>query len=163
MKWAYRFSEAHPVLELGGGSGRNSVALAQRRHNVVCADRDIKRLGELADFISRKSIAKSVLPVCVDLRRDYWPFADNSVSAIVCVHFLDLALLPQIRFSLRQGGHLFIETVGGHGENYRELPRAGELHRLLSPNFRFELYDERLAGPAQRGRRTVKLFASRVS
>jgi hypothetical protein len=47
-------------------------------------------------------------------------------------------LFPWFHSSLVPGGHLYIETVGGQGENYLELPAAGELHQLLSPLFAFD-------------------------
>jgi hypothetical protein len=64
----------------------------------------------------------------------------------VCVHYFDAALFPSIHYSLAVNGHFYIETVGGQGQNYLELPLAGELHELLLPRFRFELYEERSVG-----------------
>jgi hypothetical protein len=53
----------------------------------------------------------------------------------VCVHYLNSALFPCFHSSLVLGGHLYIEKVGGQGQNYLELPMAGALRELLSPLF----------------------------
>lgn len=163
MQWAHKFSSTLPVLDAGCGFGRNAVALARLGHKVICADSDADRLRSLAHVMSRKRIWISLFPVCVNLGQDGWPFGKNCFSAVVCVHFLDLALLPLIRACLCTGGYLFIETIGGHGSNHLELPRAGELHRALKADFRFEFYEERRAGPERFGKRAVKLLAQKIS
>src|SRR5207253_1493126 len=57
------------------------------------------------------------------------------------------------------GGFLFLETVGGQGRNYHQLPAPGELRRLLPRTLRLEEYRERKVGPADAGAVAVKLFA----
>ena len=102
------------------------------------------------------------MPVCTTLAADRWPFEPSCFSAVVCIHFLDLALLPLIHRSLCERGHLYIETIGGQGENHRELPPAGTLRRLLSPDFQFSFYEERRAGPDRFGKRAVKMLAQKI-
>jgi tellurite methyltransferase len=111
-----------PALDLGCGFGRNTVALALRGISVVCVDRDLDRLRNLATLAS-EHIPRSeqlelqlgtLYPVCADLKRTKWPFCQNYFSAIVCVHFLNVDLIDQFWCSLVTGGYL-----------YHELPRRG--------------------------------------
>jgi SAM-dependent methyltransferase len=163
MEWAPHFSSNLPILDAGCGVGRNAVALARLGHKVICADSDVDRLRSLARIISRKRSRTSLFPVCVNLGHDEWPFGKDCFSAVVCVHFFDPKLLPLMRASLCAGGYLFIETIGGHGSNHLELPRAGELRQALDADFRFEFYEERQAGPERFGKRAVRLLAQKIS
>jgi hypothetical protein len=47
---------------------------------------------------------------------------------------------------LRRGGHLYIETFQGHGENYLELPKAGEILNALQ-DWEILIYNEGSVGP----------------
>ena len=161
MRWAHLFSREAPVLDAGCGAGRNAIALAQQGLRVVCADQDRSCLSRIEDLAPQEHGLGSLAPVCTSLSADQWPFRYASFSAVVCVHFLDLDLLPLIRSSLCERGHLYIETIGGQGENYRDLPPAGTLRRLLDPDYSLMLYEERRAGPEQYGKRAVKLLAQK--
>jgi hypothetical protein len=47
-------------------------------------------------------------------------------------------LVPCFISSLQPRGYIYIETFGGHGENFRQLPKAGqmnELQAMLSSSF----------------------------
>jgi hypothetical protein len=92
----------------------------------------------------------------------HWPFSQNCFGAIICVHFLDLDLFDMFHGSLVAGGYLYIETFGGHGQNYLDLPQAGQLSDLLSPNFRLPFYRERRVGPAAYNAVAVKLLAQKA-
>lgn len=162
MRWADELTGKRPMLEAGCGSGRNAIALSRLGHKVVCADRDLKQLRRLARFVSRKSIRNLLFPVYADLTPEGWPFGKNRFAAVICVHFLDEEILPLIQTSLCWGGHLFIETIGGQGENHRDLPGAGALQKLLSPRFSFKFYEERPVGPACFRKVAVKLLAQKI-
>ena len=161
MRWADNFGRERPVLDAGCGTGRNAMALAGRGFRIVCADKDRERLGRMEKFAPDELHGGRLMPVCTDLTASRWPFGAACFSAVVCVHFLDLALLPLIRSSLCERGHLYIETIGGQGENHRDLPPAGMLRRLLAPNYDFVFYEERRAGPERHGKRAVKLLAQK--
>jgi SAM-dependent methyltransferase len=162
LRCAQTFSREFPVLDAGSGAGRNAITLAQLGLTVICADRDEQRLAELDKIPQSDGPRRALVPVRADLQSATWPFGVSCFSAIVCVHYLDAALFSCFHSSLVPGGHLYIETVGGQGHNYLELPAAGELHELLSPSFIFELYQERPVGPAASNRRAVKLLARKV-
>jgi hypothetical protein len=63
--------------------------------------------------------------------------------------------------SLQEGGHIYVETFGGHGENFRVLPKAGQLRKLLSRDVRFKYYKERKVGPIGFNSVAVTLFAQK--
>jgi SAM-dependent methyltransferase len=159
----------YPVLDAGCGFGRNAVALASRGLSVVCVDRSADRLNS---FIHSGPMPKTgqrrrdheegqLYPVVANLKYSQWPFAQNCFGAIICVHFLDTNLFDAFRSSLVPSGHLYIETFGGHGGNYLDLPKAGQLRDLLSRHFRLVFYRERKAGPTNSGAVSVKLLAKK--
>ena len=152
------------MLDAACGFGRNAIALAQREFTVVCAERDKSRIEALKRFaeINKLTFKGRLLPIRVELSRSEWPFVPSCFSAVVFVHHMDVLLFPSVHCSLIPGGHLYLETVGGQGSNYFELPAAGELHSLLCNQFRFDLYHERAVGPVAMGRRAVKLCAKKM-
>jgi hypothetical protein len=70
-------------------------------------------------------------------------------------------LIPTFLSSLKEGGYLYIETFGGQGQNFRELPKAGQLRELLSRQVEFRFYKERKVGPTDVDSVVVTLFAQR--
>jgi hypothetical protein len=78
------------------------------------------------------------------------------------VHFLDFALFENFRLSLVDGGYLYIETFGGQGGNYLDLPKAGYLKARLQDDFHFQFYREKKVGPAGCDAVTVKLAARKL-
>lgn len=159
----------YPVLDVGCGFGRNVVALALRGLSVVCVDQDLGRLRTLArlaptyiaEYKQAKAGAGQLYPLLAKLNRLQWPFAPKCFGAIICVHFLDVGLLDAVSASLVTGGQLYIETFGGHGGNYLDLPKAGQLRYLLSKDIRLAFYRERAAGPPTAGAVSVKLFGKK--
>jgi len=162
LRFAQSFSREFPVLDAGCGFGRNAVALAEQGLTVICAERDGKRLAELMRFAPTKRLCGALLPIRVELAPAMWPFAPACFSAVVFVHYLDTSLFPSAHSSLVPGGHLYLETAGGQGGNYLELPQAGKLHALLAPRFRFDHYEERPVGPAGSNKRAVRLSAQKL-
>jgi hypothetical protein len=77
--------------------------------------------------------------------------------------FSNVGLFGVFRSSLVAGGYLYIETFGGHGKNYLDLPKAGQLQGLLSKDFHLPFYRERKVGPADYDAVAVKLFAQKRS
>jgi len=156
-----------PVLDAGCGFGRNGVALALRGVSVVCVDHDLNRLRQLARFapdcidgLKRPGTQVGQLhPLCAELDHSRWPFPQNCFSAIICVHFVRIELFDLFGTSLVEGGHLFVETFGGHGQNYLDLPKAGELRDLLLDQFHLLFYQERAVGPPSHGAVSAKLLA----
>lgn len=48
---------------------------------------------------------------------------------------------------------------GAHGRNYLDLPKAGQLHDLISRDFHVAVYREKKVGPVGYDAVTVKLLA----
>ena len=156
------FSPKFPILDAGCGFGRNAIALAELGFSVVCAERDPRRLDVLMKAAASKRLALSLFPIHTALGTASWPFAPGCFSAIILVHYLDTLLFPSIHHSLVPGGYLYVETVGGQGQNYLELPQQGELRSMLSPNFRLKAYRERPVGPVEFNKCAVRLLAKKA-
>jgi hypothetical protein len=123
--------------------------------SVVCLDRDLGRLR----VRSTRSTAELIISIQSDLVKDPWPFASSTLGAILDVHFLASSLFGDFTRSLRPRGYLLLETVGGHGGNYLELPKSRELHRKLRRAFDFAFYRERKVGPRETDAVSVQLLA----
>lgn len=158
-----------PVLDVPSGYGRNALALAGQGCTVIAIDKDRKRLFALdqmsaayfAEYTSVNTSFGRVYTVCADLSADGWPVAPSSVSAIICVHFRMVDLIPGFVSSLQKGGYLYVETFGGQGENFRELPKAKQLRELLARHMELTYYKERKVGPKEFDSVAVTLFAQR--
>src|SRR5258707_6575555 len=102
-----------------------------------------------------------IFNVCAALKAERWPFAPSSFSAIVCIHFAMIDLVPCLLSSLftARGRHVYVETFGGQGENFRVLPKAGQLRDLFSRHVEFKYYKERQVGPTEFNSVSVTLFA----
>jgi SAM-dependent methyltransferase len=157
------------VLDAPCGYGRNAVALAALGCTVIGVDHDRKRLAIL-EQTKTAHIAANALPnitpgkifaLCADLNPKTWPFAPSCFSAIVSVHFPIEYLIPTFISSLQEGGHIYVETFGGHGENFRFLPKAGEFRKLFPPDTHFKYYKERKVGPLGFDSVAVTLFAQK--
>jgi SAM-dependent methyltransferase len=157
-----------PVLDAPCGSGRNAIALAARGCTVVGIDINRKRLLETerlrASYIAHRTCPVTIGPIltiCADLNPASWLFPPGSFAAIVCIHFPVTDLIPCFISSLRSTGHIYIETFGGHGENFRQLPKAGQVKELLSKHVEFKFYKERKVGPRAFNAVAVVLFAQK--
>jgi SAM-dependent methyltransferase len=157
------------VLDAPCGYGRNAVALAARGCAVVGVDNDRKRLAALeqvkAAYIRENASANvsigKIFTVCADLEAERWPFAPASFSAVICIHFAMVNLVARLISSLQESGCIYVETFGGHGENFRVLPKAGQLRKLFSSHVDFKYYNERQVGPVEYNRVSVTLFAQK--
>jgi SAM-dependent methyltransferase len=159
----------YPMLDAGCGVGRNATALAARGLSIVCVDRNFDCLNSLirsaaiqnTDLGRRELEGGRLHLVHADLKHYRWPFSQSCFGAIICVHFLDTNLFDAFRFSLVPNGYLYIETFGGHGGNYLDLPAAGQLRDLLSRSFQLGFYREKPVGPADSEAVSVKLLAKK--
>jgi hypothetical protein len=61
---------------------------------------------------------------------------------------------------LMNGGHLFIETFGGHGQNFLELPKANQIRKALK-GYKLIFYDERSVGPKSQDAVVVQALAKK--
>lgn len=155
-----------PLLDIGCGSGRNAFVLSQLGCAVTCVDKDLTRLRSEQGRLRHTSFSKASAQLTLyqmDLTEDPWPFDTCSVGGIVNVHFLLPSLFRFFESSISPNGYLLLETVPGHGGNYLQLPKAGELRSAFEKSFVFEFYRERKVGPRSLGTVTVQLLARRRS
>jgi hypothetical protein len=130
---------------------------------VICIDKDLSSFHanpQLLDGFVTPS-APRLQSRKIDLRIDHWPFTSRSIGGIINVHFLLPLLFPLFADSLTPCGYLLLETVAGHGENYRELPQEGELKTALKDAFDLAFYKERPVGPSEHHAVAVQLLGKR--
>jgi hypothetical protein len=136
---------------------------------MIAMDNDLGRLAALdqvkASYVAQRAgsgvSTGHISTLCADLTAKGWPFPQASVSAIICVHFAMLDLIPTFLSSIQKGGYLYVETFGGQGQNFRDLPRAEQLRELLSTHVEFKYYKERKVGPTKVDSVAVTLFAQK--
>ena len=90
------------VADIAGGDGRHALPLARRGHRVLLLD-FVERAVRLA-----REANGAVLGVVADSAA--LPLREQSLDAIVIVHFLERALFPHLPPLLRPGGRLIVET-----------------------------------------------------
>lgn len=143
------------------GFGRNALPLVANGFNVVAVDKDLVRLNLLQKSIPEQTnpIGK-VFPLCADLTSGRLPFGPRSFSAILCIHYPVQNILADFDELLIVGGHLFIETFGGQGQNYLDLPEADEIRQALK-GYNMIFYNERSVGPISHNSVVVKALAQK--
>jgi SAM-dependent methyltransferase len=127
----------HRLLEVGVGTGRISLPLHRRGHQVVGVDLS----GPMLERYRAKAAAAGLPPPAL-LRADATrlPLRDASVGAVLEVHLLHLVpaweqALAEARRVLEPGGVVLIGRGGSHrggkGPRARTLARFDELARAL--------------------------------
>jgi SAM-dependent methyltransferase len=163
IQWLDRITSSYeaPILDAPCGFGRNALSLADKGFDVIAVDKDLARLNSLQKYKSERNDAVGkVLPLCADLTSGRLPFGPSSFSAILCIHYPVQNIIADLDDQLMDGGHLFIETFGGHGQNYLELPEANEIRQALK-GYKLLFYIERSVGPNTRNAVVVKALAQK--
>ena len=139
--WLTRFGSLlvagnHAVLDLASGAGRNSFYLKSLGLTVLALDRDEQSFPRLH--------AAGIQTMQHDLEAGEagydWPFADNSLAAIVVCNYLHRPLFPHLLASLQPEGILLYETFAVGNENFGKpsnpafLLRPGELLAQMQSN-----------------------------
>ncbi len=148
------------VLDVPCGYGRNARLMSSLGCRVICLDNNTQAIAAIKNNASPN--AGELVPMLCDLKKDPWTFPNNSLGAILNIHFVMPELLARFEQSLMPGGFLFIETYDNRGGNYLALPKPGEFENLLSPAFDFLYYIERRAGPPKSNACTVRLLAKKL-
>lgn len=144
------------TLDLGCGFGRHALWLAGLGHSVTALDIDKNRVLTLMRHAREGSGA--VYPVVGDAARGL-PFLAGSFDLVLVVHFVPKDLIELVAPMVRPDGHLLVETFGGHGENWRDLPAPSRFRAQVSAAFDLLDYRERPVGPNKREAVAVKLLA----
>jgi ubiquinone/menaquinone biosynthesis C-methylase UbiE len=111
------------VLELGCGTGKNTVVLAERAKRVVAMDFSAEMLAR-----ARTRVSTANVEFVRHDARETWPIPAASVDAVignlVLEHVEDLACIyEEAARALRPGGHLFLCEL----HPFRQL-RGGQAH-----------------------------------
>jgi SAM-dependent methyltransferase len=147
------------AADLGCGYGRHSRLLASFGFTVLAFDLNIQALSALNASLTPPSGAQGkIYPAMIDVNTDL-PVKAGSLTLAVAVQFSIHNHLGPIEDALAPGGWLIYETFGGQGMNWLDLPKAGQLQRMLTPRFEFLALDERLVGPKEKRSVVVRLFA----
>ncbi|KAA0894241.1 class I SAM-dependent methyltransferase [Oryzomonas rubra] len=146
-----------PIADIACGYGRNAKLISSFGAPVICVDIDQQALDFIKESLNEDGNLLTVEQL--DLINDHWPFENNSLGAIINVHFFTAQLLEHFKKSLKLGGYLFLETIDGHGKNYLDLPPYGFIRQALAETFDIKYIKENKTGPDQIDAATVKLLA----
>ncbi|MGF1611260.1 MAG: class I SAM-dependent methyltransferase [Kiloniellales bacterium] len=144
--WVRRFLELAPqdgpVVDLACGSGRHARLFLARGQAVVALDRDLSRLGELADQPGLEAIE-------ADLEDGSpFPLAGRRFAAMVVVNYLHRPLLPLLIKAVAPGGLLLYETFAQGNERFGRprnpdfLLTHGELLQAVQGRLRVLAYED---------------------
>ncbi|MGI5467182.1 class I SAM-dependent methyltransferase [Streptomyces sp. CA-132043] len=127
----FRASDAHEVLELGAGHGRDALYFAREGFSVLATDFSPVGLEQLRETAAAQEVTERVTTAIHDVREPL-PLADASVDAVFAHMLLCMALstkeihalVAEVRRVLRPGG-AFVYTVRHTGDAHY---RAGTGH-----------------------------------
>lgn len=128
----------------------------------MCLDNDpaaLRYIQAEAQLPANPSIAGLLTAIKLDLHPDSWPYEPDTVGAIVSVDFAFHQFLNSFVATLKSGGYLLLESIGGHGGNYLSLPEPGFVKAVLAESVDFRYFEERRVGPSNNRRATTKLLA----
>lgn len=117
------------VLDLACGHGRHARYLAAHGWQVIAADIDTSALAGCNE--------PGLTLVQRDLEDGSWPWAPESLDAIVVTNYLHRPQFPHIAASLRERGVLIFETFGAGNET---LGRPRNPDFLLQPGELLEAF-----------------------
>jgi SAM-dependent methyltransferase len=100
---------------------------------VVSADLDLKSL-ERGHVRSSKEFKDRVCSVRVDALAEL-PFRAEQFDLVLVVHFQLTHVMANLIRLTKPGGLIILETFGAQGENWRDLPRVGEIPKFLASKF----------------------------
>lgn len=133
------------ALDVACGEGRNAAFLAIMGFKVLALD--LSRAGLLKALRLSKEYGTQIQAVQTDLNKA--AFKPSSLDLVVCINFLERALLPWLINALKPKGRLFMETYtkgqikyGFGPSNIEHLLEEGELLDLFR-GFPVLLYQER--------------------
>lgn len=114
--WVKRFAPLVPagatVLDLACGGGRHSRLFLERGHPVLAVDRDLSRLGALAEDPRLEALA-------CDLEHGSLPsFFERCFGGIVVTNYLYRPLFGPLAAALAPGGVLIYETFAKGNERF---------------------------------------------
>lgn len=112
------------MLDVAAGRGRHAIPLAHAGHRVVALDVDELAVRD----------ARAAAPALAALVADsaWLPIRDACIDAVLCVHYLDRALLRDVGRLLRPNGVVLVETFTTAQRTLGRGPSSPE--HLLEPD-----------------------------
>ncbi|GIV11537.1 MAG: hypothetical protein KatS3mg020_1028 [Fimbriimonadales bacterium] len=158
--------ESSTALDLGCGSGREAVYLADLGWQVTAVDRLPEALARGRDLQARYAPHSPPIHwLCIDLEKSDWQ-PEGVFDLILCFYFYSRELIQRACGWLNPNGALLVEAfTGQHRACYGKpasdwrIARANELPRLLPPDMRTVHYSEDWRA---NGRHTARLWAVRT-
>ncbi len=95
------------ALDLAMGSGQNAIYLAQNGFKVEGVDISPEAVSRANESALKAGV--TIKTVVADLEGDY-RIVKEAYDLIICFHYLQRSLIPQIKDGLRQGGMIVYET-----------------------------------------------------
>lgn len=146
--WVKRFVNLIPegglVLDLACGGGRHSRYLLSLGYRVVCLDRDITAVADLASD-------ERVELIACDLEDGRpWPLADRRFDGVVVTNYLHRPLMKHLVGAVAPGGALIYETFAdgnqafGQPRNPDFLLKREELLIFCRPELRVVAFEDLL-------------------
>ncbi len=113
--WITRFSRqaTGPVLDVACGSGRHTRLFLALGLDVTALDRDISRLGDIADHPGL-----TALETDLETGADAWRPSPQAYGTVVVTNYLWRPLLPALVDAIAPGGMLLYETFALGNEKY---------------------------------------------
>jgi len=144
--WIRRYAALIPaggaVLDVACGAGCHSALLLGLGHPVTAIDRDLSRLGPLADDAGIEAIEADL----EDGRP--WPLGGRRFAGVVVANYLHRPLLPALIAAVDDGGVLIYETFAAGNERFGRpanpnfLLRSGELLEAVAGQLTVIAYEQ---------------------
>lgn len=142
---AVDFSSYHHVLDVGGGTGTNSISFAQRWPHLRATILELPNVAKMAnDHIAEVGLSERVRAVGTDIMQDEFP--TSSHDCVVFSRFLEIWSPEQVRTllakayrALEPGGHLVIVACAEKDDETGPAHAAfmaAYLHTIASPEGR---------------------------
>ena len=144
-----------PIADIACGSGRNLLPFLDSGQRIECYD----ILPDCIDPYVLNSCGGHLRWYETNLLQKNFSLRQAEYSLIMLIHFYDVRVLSQIVPAIKPGGLLVLETVDDRGGNYFELPKAGDIFKLIA-SLRVLSCTAKAAGPSA-DRQVVKIIAER--
>lgn len=151
------------VIDIACGTGRHARLMAGKGYEVIALDLNqdvlIKCKQSAASMHTAGIENGAVSAVHADATK-ILPFQSGVFDLALVNHFPHKLLFSEVKRVLVKGGYLMYETIGRHGENWRDLPKLGNVRNtVLALGALILYYRDHPAGPAKYGRGSVKILA----
>lgn len=106
VEYAKLFKPFSRVVDLGAGTGRNAIYLAQQQHVSIAVDCSQRAIQETQRRAAQANV--DILGLVADLTD--FRFPRESLDAAVCFKYMNRNFMQDLHFSLHGGGYLVFKT-----------------------------------------------------